>query len=1086
MNMKKNVWYVMLLMAAMFAGCAAERDGQNTAVNNGKASVNPDSIPVAFDGYQNRATSRSGWAGVFDNDQLKETKANGGGFGVFAYYTDLKKYDQTYVPNFMYNQGVFWNGEDGTLTGDYFAYSPIMYWPNEYGFDASSDDEDHVTFFAYAPFVESASAAAGSVSDATYGITGFSRNTATGDPMVKYIASFDPEKSVDLCWGVVPADKTSWPKIQGGGTMTLTEGLPWLDMERPLETATQAGASSTSRIKFKFNHALAQLNVQIDTDADITTHTDSGDELADGTKVYVRSISFSGIALKGALNLNNTVKDQALWLDYSCTTDLAFGQSVTVHDGRRDSREGVQGAEAANETPTGLNPDIIQNSTATPGVTHEYQNLFAPTSPIAIPGSPTPAELAARLEDAICVIPTGESMTITIVYDIEMEDPDLTSYLSDGKTHGLSIENKVTKTVSFGGVAGAGLESNKRYALKLHLGMNSVKFDAEVQDWATNTVNGEGWLPSNTRPIVLNKSVMYIVSPQTLTATTDPLGQAVIWDNTDGSIASLPGLTPSGAQHIDASVVNNTVTMTPVSIGTTTVTASLASGDKAICEVNVVPVIISSTNVPTPDKAITESVNKDDVITLTPHCYNVSGTPNVTWTIDDPTIADITPNADGTCTVTCKKAGSAVIICHNDDYTDPTDATCTLNVTSLTPTYTPPTPKALTYNGTSGDNGTAQGLVMGGSVTGGTGAEMQYAMGTSSAPTGSYSTTIPTQTDAGTYYVWYKVVGGSGYTNVTDLGPVAVTIAKKTPELKLQDYDIFQELSGGSVSNFTDLVSNSGEVGVDMYTKFHIYHNAANSPTVTSATPAKATASISGLNVTVTGVDVGSSVITVNIAESTNYKAASETFTATVVQAIDLDLSVKWYYKNIGAASPTDYGNYYTWGATVTQTIYTYGVYNPGVSGAPYQIGGGTNPNNSTDWSKYNGSDSNYTLLPDDDVATVVLGGSWKMPTIAELSELISITRKLWCAYIGQTGYMFIKHNSGETDNLLFLSATGLTNGSTQQLMNTEGNYWSSSVRPSFIRNAQYIFFNSTGIYLLNADNVGGRAAGFSVRAVQP
>ncbi|MBR1447981.1 MAG: fimbrillin family protein [Prevotella sp.] len=488
--MKKKLLFCALL-SVMFVGCD-ERIEQLSTLPDTSAG---DTLPVGFDAYNSRKTTRSGQVGVTTIGTLQKKKADGGGFGVFAYYTDLKQYCQTYVPNFMYNQGVFWKGADGALTEDYWAYDPVMYWPNEYGSDASSSDEEHLTFFAYAPYAESVSPSAGSVADATYGIVGFSRNTDVGDPLVRYIASFDPKESVDLCWGVVPSDRTTWALAQGGLSQTLTEGLPWVDVYHPKETATQAAANS-SRIKFKFNHALAQLNVQIDTDADVTTHQDSDDDLAPGTKVYVRSISFTGIAQQGVLNLNNTVANKALWLDWCGCTDLPFGETVTVHDGRRDSREGAAGAEAYNETPQGLNPDIIQNSTSTPGVTHKYQNLFRPSSPIADPENPTDEELEARLNDAVCVIPTGEEMTVTIVYDIETTSPNLSGFISDGVTHGVSIENKITKTVNFGGAAGAGLESGKRYTLKLHLGLNSVKFNAEVGTWIEKEpAEGEEWLP---------------------------------------------------------------------------------------------------------------------------------------------------------------------------------------------------------------------------------------------------------------------------------------------------------------------------------------------------------------------------------------------------------------------------------------------------------------------------------------------------------------------------------------------------------------------------------------------------------------
>ena len=488
---KKPLFYILL--SAMFFGCSEGGEQLSTSPENAARRT----LSVDFDAYSSRKVTRSGQVGTTTIETLKRTKAQGGGFGVFAYYTDLKQYCQTYVPNFMYNQGVFWKGSDGSLSADYWAYNPVMYWPNEFGSDASSTDVEHLTFFAYAPYVETVSPTAGSVADVSYGIVGFSRNTAVGDPMVRYVASFEPEKSVDLCWGVVPGDKTTWALSQGGSSQTLTEGLPWIDVYRPQETATQAAATS-SRVKFKFNHALAQLNVQIDTDADMTTHQDSGDELDADTKVYVRSISFTGIAQQGVLNLNNTVADKALWLDWCGCTDLRFGEKVTVYDGRRDSREGAAGAEAYNETPQGLNPDIIQSSTSTPGVTHKFQNLFKPSSSIADPENPTATELEARLNDAVCVIPTGEAMTVTIVYDIETVNPNLSGYISDGVTHGVSIENRITKTVSFGGVEGAGLESGKRYTLRLHLGLNSVKFDAEVGSWIeSTTVEGDTWLPDN-------------------------------------------------------------------------------------------------------------------------------------------------------------------------------------------------------------------------------------------------------------------------------------------------------------------------------------------------------------------------------------------------------------------------------------------------------------------------------------------------------------------------------------------------------------------------------------------------------------
>ena len=80
-----------------------------------------------------------------------------------------------------------------------------------------------------------------------------------------------------------------------------------------------------------------------------------------------------------------------------------------------------------------------------------------------------------------------------------------------------------------------------------------------------------------------------------------------------------------------------------------------------------------------------------------------------------------------------------------------------------------PEAKTLTYNGS------AQQLVNAGEATGG---KLQYALGTKDAATGTYYASIPTATDAGTYYVWYKVVGDGNH-NDTEPACVPVTIAEE-------------------------------------------------------------------------------------------------------------------------------------------------------------------------------------------------------------------------------------------------------------------------------------------------------------------
>ena len=476
--------------------------------------------------------------------------AEKGGFGVFGYYTDNNEYDPQSIPNFMYNQLVTWN------SSNYWEYAPIKYWPNEYGNNASSDDQDKVSFFAYAPYVE-VNPNTGKVTDTDNnkgGIVALSRNSASGDPLVKYVASFNAAEIVDLCWGV-NAETSSWALTQGG-SQTLTTGLPWLNVERPYDAKAQ-NVAVQQRVKFTFHHALAKLNVKIDVDPDVAVH-DATTGLDAATKVYVRSVSFSGIAMKGSLNLNNSIANTAEWLDYNGTGDLESGEVVTVYDGRKDGKEGTLNATASNETQTGLSAQLIQTENGTEtGVTHELQNLFTSGS--------------------VYVIPTGETVEVEIVYDVETEDSNLGTYLSDGKTPGSSIENRIKKTITFGGTTG-GFKSGQAYTLNLHLGMNSVKFDAEVAtDWDAVADPNDAWLPANVPQYMAGTDAEYdLVLPATTTSYTfgiTGLGASETLTTTpDNTVVTSATKTTDGASTDDKSnAAGSALTVAAITANTTTV-----------------------------------------------------------------------------------------------------------------------------------------------------------------------------------------------------------------------------------------------------------------------------------------------------------------------------------------------------------------------------------------------------------------------------------------------------------------------------------------------------------------------------------
>jgi hypothetical protein len=441
--------YLLYLLAAtlMLTACSGVEEGD--ALDNSQMA---ESQAVAFNAYVNRGITRGGKPGVVTNDALKTGTHASYGFGVMAYYTESRRYNQMALPNFMYNQQVTW--QTASLPASW-TYTPVKYWPNETGSNGSSKT-DYLSFFAYAPYIEVDPATGCDTGSDKTGIMSLSRPTDNGDPFVRYSVSLKPAEAVDLCWAT-----------------------PHIDQTKPDVSTT---------VNFSFHHALASLNVQIDADVDVTSHA-TDDTKDDYTRIWVRSITFRGFAERGQLNLNNASVTPH-WNNLDCDCDLS-SDPITIYDGRRDDREGA--SASLNELRTGLNPAIVQSGryTVTPGVdpgdpetltstttgvTNTTINLFDPTG---VSGDDDALRTAP-----IYVIPTNEDLYVTIEYDVETYDPKLaTNRLNDGQTPGSCIKNTLSATVKDGSGAPITMTAGKKYTITLHLGMTSVKADATVKDW---------------------------------------------------------------------------------------------------------------------------------------------------------------------------------------------------------------------------------------------------------------------------------------------------------------------------------------------------------------------------------------------------------------------------------------------------------------------------------------------------------------------------------------------------------------------------------------------------------------------------
>ena len=235
---------------------------------------------------------------------------------------------------------------------------------------------------------------------------------------------------------------------------------------------------------------------------------------------------------------------------------------------------------------------------------------------------------------------------------------------------------------------------------------------------------------------------------------------------------------------------------------------------------------------------------------------------------------------------TAINAGSYTVyykVVGNDFYNDYAEHSVSVSIAKATASVTAPTAKSLTYTGS------AQALVNAGSTNFDT---IQYKLGS-----GSYSTTIPTATNAGSYTVYYKVDGTSNYNGYSEQS-VNVTIAKKsfTPTVNITGWTYGDNANGPSVSGNT-----SG--GAVTYTY--------------------ATQGSSSYSATVP-TNVGNYTVKATIAATTNYNEATATknFSISKKSFTPTVNITGWTYGN-SANSPSVSGN--TSGGTVTYTYATQG-----------------------------------------------------------------------------------------------------------------------------------------------------------------
>lgn len=473
------------IIAVGFTACT-----QSDFVETSAPDVSATSIDnaIQFGTYMGKGGStRAGATGAITSHgtgthQLGET---GYEFGVFAVYGSSTAYNSltSRVPNFMYNEKVYWDG-----TNNVFKYDNLKYWPNgkASSTDNNADDQNatsttlnYLNFFAYAPYVDKSSA----LSD-TYGIieingsstaiaseTSGTGKNAVNNPVLKY--KLDPENVVDLLWGTAGTNGvTVKDGAQNGGVVNTTT-----DGSSITTSAQNAGKNvnidmtkmkTNGKVNFNFLHALGMLG---GTDGTLTSGvkiqavTDDASNITGAeTKITVVDLTIQLASVKDRSDVSHTGYATEGYFDLARGTwyNQTYSGSADTHIYYAPGSASYAGATAAQKV---LNTDIAEPASftwidGTPAgvITASKKNVFAADVP------------------ALYLIPdTKPTYNVTITYIVRTKDSKLAAGWSE-------VTQSITKTIEFGDF----IKLNKCYNLLIKLGLTSVKFEATVSDWSTD------------------------------------------------------------------------------------------------------------------------------------------------------------------------------------------------------------------------------------------------------------------------------------------------------------------------------------------------------------------------------------------------------------------------------------------------------------------------------------------------------------------------------------------------------------------------------------------------------------------------
>lgn len=208
---------------------------------------------------------------------------------------------------------------------------------------------------------------------------------------------------------------------------------------------------------------------------------------------------------------------------------------------------------------------------------------------------------------------------------------------------------------------------------------------------------------------------------------------------------------------------------------------------------------------------------------------------------------------------------------------------------------------------------------------------------------------------------------------------------------------------------------------------------------------------------------------------------------AEAVEYVDLGLpsGLKWTTCNLGANSPEQPGDYYAWGETEPKERYHWSTYKYAKAV--------TKADGSTDYplTKYCSdaemgldgfTDGKTRLEPADDAATVKLGAPWRMPTEAEIEELVA-----GCTWTKETinGTPCLRATSKANGKSIVICVAGLMDDTSHDAQHITAAFWASTLYSA--SSARGTAFLELGNETFEpATGNGPRKLGLPIRAVRP